>query len=159
MIAPESLNRFWHAYQQSLPAEHPHRFLPLPEAWGFGSGGDLAEELGQLVYDGVKTATCSMLWEYERENEAIPTVGSLSIILDGQEKPWLVIETTEISIRPFNKVDPSFASEEGEGDRSLAYWREAHWRFFGHTWQSPEQPIREDMPLICERFRVLFRRG
>ena len=42
MIASESLNRFWQSYLQSLPAEHPHRSLPLPEAWGFGSGGDLA---------------------------------------------------------------------------------------------------------------------
>jgi len=159
MIDPESLNRFWQSYLQSLPAGHPHHSLPQPEAWGFGSGGDLAEELGQLVYDGVKTATCSLLWEYERDNESIPAVGSLSIVLDGQETPWLIIETTEIAIRPFNEVDPVFAAEEGEGDRSLAYWRAAHWRFFGRTWDDPARPISEQMPLVCERFRVLYRRG
>jgi uncharacterized protein YhfF len=158
MIASESLNQFWQSYLQSLPTKHPHRSLPLPEAWGFADGGALADELGQLVYDGIKTATCSMLWDYEVENEDVPTVGSLSIILDGQESPWLIIETTEITIRPFNEVDPIFASEEGEGDRSLAYWREAHWRFFGRTWRDSNRPIREDMPLVCERFQVLFRR-
>ena len=34
-----------------------------------------------------------------------------------------VIETTEVTYRRFGDVDATFAYEEGEGDRSLDYWR------------------------------------
>jgi uncharacterized protein YhfF len=36
------------------------------------------------------------------------------------------LETVEVARRPFGDVDADFAYEEGEGDRSLSYWREAH---------------------------------
>jgi uncharacterized protein YhfF len=51
--------------------------------------------------------------------------------------------------RRFDDVDEQFAYDEGEGDRSLAYWREAHKCYF--TRLGLFQP---DMMLWCERFRV-----
>jgi uncharacterized protein YhfF len=68
-----------------------------------------------------------------------------------------IIETTEIVIRPYNEVDAQFAAEEGEGDLSLAYWREAHWRFFTRTLSNINKMPALDMPLVCERFRVIYR--
>ena len=41
----------------------------------------------------------------------------------GAAQPRCVIETTEVTYRRFDDVDAAFAYEEGEGDRSLAYWR------------------------------------
>ena len=35
-----------------------------------------------------------------------------------------VIETTEVTYRRFSEVDAAFAYDEGEGDRSLAYWQQ-----------------------------------
>ena len=40
--------------------------------------------------------------------------------------------------------------EEGEGDRSLDYWRSAHRNYFGR-----QGKFREDMMLMCERFRLV----
>jgi uncharacterized protein YhfF len=37
-----------------------------------------------------------------------------------------IVETTEVTLRMYNEVDAEFAREEGEGDLSLEYWREAH---------------------------------
>jgi hypothetical protein len=42
----------------------------------------------------------------------------------------LVIETIEVFVVPFNEVSEQFAFEQGEGDRSLAYWRKAHENYF-----------------------------
>jgi ASCH domain len=42
----------------------------------------------------------------------------------------LVIETVSVVILPFNEVSEQFAFEEGEGNRSLAYWRMAHENYF-----------------------------
>jgi uncharacterized protein YhfF len=56
---------------------------------------------------------------------------------------------------PFNQVDPQFTSDEGEGDRSLAYWRNAHWAFFESYCRKMGMTQSEEMPLVCERFRVI----
>jgi uncharacterized protein YhfF len=53
-------------------------------------------------------------------------------------------------------VDALFAYEEGEGDRSLAWWRDAHWRYFSRVCERIQRRPEEDMPLVCERFRVVF---
>lgn len=149
------IKTFWNAFLQSLPEEHTFP-AEMPEAWGFGDNPEMAEELGRLVLNGIKTATCSAVWEYEAENEPIPEVGDLSIVTDGQDQPLCIIETVEVSIKPYNEVDAQFASDEGEGDRSLAYWREAHYNFFSRTLPDIGRQFSETMPLVCERFRVIY---
>src|SRR5206468_2949865 len=83
-----------------------------------------ATELGLLVRDGPKRATASLRSAYE-DGEPIPRAGELSVILDGDGDPLCVIRTTHVEIRRFADVDEEFAWAEGEGDRSLAYWRRA----------------------------------
>ena len=116
----------------------------------------MADELGALIASGSKTATCSAPWEYEAEGEPVPEVGLKTVVLDGNGDPLCVIETTEVEVRPYEEVDAQFAYEEGEGDRSLEYWREAHWRFFSRTLPSIGREPTRDMPLVCERFRVIY---
>lgn len=150
------IEAFWQAYLASLPAgtQPPANTY---QAWYFGDHEQLADELGELVRAGVKTATCGMLWEYEAEAEAVSQVGELSIITNWAGEPLCLIETTEIEIKPFNQVDEQFAYDEGEGDRSFAYWHQAHQTYFTRRCQLIGRELREDMPLVCERFRVIFR--
>ena len=117
----------------------------------------MADELGGLIADGTKTATCSALWEYEAEGEPLPEVGVKTVVLDGNSDPLCIVETMEVEVRPYDRVDALFAYEEGEGDRSLEYWREAHWRFFSRTLPDIGKEPEMDMPLVCERFRVIYR--
>ncbi|NIP23207.1 MAG: ASCH domain-containing protein, partial [Phycisphaerae bacterium] len=58
--------------------------------------------------------------------------------------------------RPYNEVDAQFAYDEGEGDRSLAYWREAHERFFSRFLPNIGLEFSETMPLVLEQFRVIY---
>jgi uncharacterized protein YhfF len=71
-------------------------------------------------------------------------------VLDGDGRPACVIETTEVTYRLYNEIDANFAYEEGEGDRSLAYWREAHRIYFRRLGR-----FSDDMMLMCERFRLV----
>jgi len=148
----QTIERFWQAYLESLPPEaaRPTRY----EAWGFGDGAEMADDLGALVAGGIKTATCSLLWMYKAE--PVPAVGDYSVILNGVGEPLCIIKTTEITIRPYNEVDEDFAYDEGEGDRSLAYWRRAHWHFFGKECAQLGRTLSEEMPLVCERFRLVW---
>jgi uncharacterized protein YhfF len=148
----------WQAYLSTLPEGHPYRVAAMPSVWGFGNTPEMADELGRLVQSGVKTATCSLLWEYETDGEPLPQVGELSIILDGDEKPLCIIETVQVEVKPMNDVDEQFAFDEGEGDRSLAYWRQAHWQFFSKICAQKKRTPAENMPLVCERFRVVYPR-
>ena len=125
--------------------------LIIPEAYralrsfAFGDGPDLADELLELVLKGVKTATCSTR---DEPNQSKP--GERWIVLDGHGTPRCVIESTEVSFRRYGEVDAAFAYDEGEGDRSLAYWRSAHRRYFERLGK-----FSEDMMLMCERFRLV----
>lgn len=149
------ITQFWQRYLDTLPEEHTHRTATYT-AWSFGDNEPLADELAQLVLQGIKTATASALWEYESEGESVPEPGDLSVILSGDGRPLCIIETVEIRTLPFNAVDAQFAADEGEGDRSLAYWREAHRRFFTRTLSAIGREFSETMPVVCERFRVVF---
>jgi uncharacterized protein YhfF len=151
------IESFWEAYLATQPENSPLRRQPIPPAWGFGSTQEMADELGKLVQEGVKTATCSLLWEHESDGEPLPQVGALSIVLDGDDYPLCLIETVEVEIRPFNEVDARFAHDEGEGDRSLNYWREVHLRFFAPICQKLGMALDDRMPLVCERFRLVYR--
>jgi len=122
----------------------------------FGDNPVLADELVGLIKDGIKTATCSALWEWEANDEPIPNVGYITIVLNGQDQPICIVETTEVIVQPFDQVDAQFALEEGEGDRSLAYWRDAHWRYFSRVLAKIGKQPELKMPVVCERFRVIY---
>jgi uncharacterized protein YhfF len=114
-------------------------------SFAFGDGPELADKLLDLVIRGVKTATCST-----EDEPNTSTSGERWIVLDGRGEPRCVIETIEVTYRRFPEVDAAFAYEEGEGDRSLDYWRQAHRTYFGR-----QGKFREDMMLMCERFRLV----
>jgi uncharacterized protein YhfF len=150
------IETYWQSYLDTLPADSPVRDEGyLAEGWG--DSPQMADELGTLIADGTKTATCSALWEYEAEGEPLPEVGVKTVVLDGKGDPLCIVETLEVEVRPYDEVDARFAYEEGEGDRSLEYWREAHWRFFSRTLPNVGREPATDMPLVCERFRVIFK--
>ncbi|HWX27786.1 MAG TPA: ASCH domain-containing protein [Steroidobacteraceae bacterium] len=103
------------------------------ETFSFGDNSDLANRL--LVLSGTKRATC---WAESQ--------GLLSAEIG--------LKTVELTKRRFDEVDEAFAYDEGEGDRSLRYWREAHTRYFSQLGRySP------DMMLWCERFELVERIG
>ncbi len=115
------------------------------QTFSFGDGPDLAEQLAALVLDGRKRATC-----WAASDGLLTEVGKLMVMLDGAGRPHAVIETVELTQRRFNEVDAAFAHDEGEGDRTLAYWRKAHRNYFTRKGQ-----FAENMMLWCERFRVV----
>ena len=143
-----TLSQFWEGVRQALP----HLQEPLPAAWAFGATAKHANELLALVLSGTKTGTASLLAEYVGD-EQVPAVGELSIILDGQNVPRAVLETTDITVVPFQDVTADHAWSEGEGDRSLESWREIHKRFWE---EDSDAEFSETSPVVCERFRIIY---
>ncbi len=151
----DTIQAYWESFLNSAPQDvkdsHPNY-----EAWPFGDSPEMADELGGLVCQGVKTATASLVWVYEAEQEPLPKVGDYSIILDGREQPMCIIRTTKLDIVPFDEVDAEQAYLEGEGDRSLDFWREVHWRFFSRECAQIGKQPDQKMPILCERFELVY---
>lgn len=141
-------------YWEQVRAAHPELPSAVPEAWAFGATPAHADELLELVLAGVKTGTASSIWDYEATGDPLPTVGELSVILDGAGMPRAVLETTSLQTVPFDQVSAEHAHAEGEGDRTLAYWREVHERFWREYSEGP-RGFAPDMPVLCERFRLV----
>lgn len=151
MIDSRSTKAFWsdcRAAVHGLP-------LAVPESWAFGATPAQADRLLALVLDGTKTATASSLWDYEHSADPLPEPGLLNVILDGRGVPRALVETVAVDVVPFGEVRAPHAFAEGEGDRSLAGWRETHERFWREHSESP-RGFEPDMPVVCERFRLLY---
>ncbi len=139
---------FWTAFAAASGVDAPYT------AWAFGDEKDPQQqtELGSLVREGPKRATTGLLAEYEEEGEALPEVGEYSVILDGFGEPLCVIRTTGVELRPFGEVDEDFAWTEGEGDRTLEWWRQAHLGFFERLGVE----IDDGSVMVLERFDLVW---
>jgi uncharacterized protein YhfF len=125
-------------------------------AWHFCDNEADANELAQLTRSGQKRATAGDLWSYEAEHEPLPRVGDFSVITDWNDTAACVICTTSVEVVPFDEVTEEFAAIEGEGDGSLRYWREAHQAAFTRGLSPIGKEFAPDMPVVCERFEVVF---
>lgn len=123
---------------------------------GFGDHPALMDELAELVILGKKRATAGLEQSFFVEGAPLPAPGLLTILLNGSGTPKAVIETVSVERIPFLEVPAEFAAAEGEGDGSLANWRDSHRRFFVRESQRLGFVFREDMIVVCERFRVIW---
>ena len=141
------VDAMWADYIAATAADGPY------SAWGFADDAkpDLMTKLGVLVRDGPKRATAGREDDFTAE-EPIPAPGDHHVILDGEGHPLCIIRTTSIEIRPFGEVDAQFAWDEGEGDRTLEWWRDAHIRYFA----SIGTPIDDSTRLVLERFAKVW---
>jgi uncharacterized protein YhfF len=132
-----------------------------PRTAHFGFPGPQRDRLVAAIMDARKTATSSLLAEYEvPPGTPLPAPADRSTVLDSAGRAVAVIEVTEVRIVPFAEVDLAFAIAEGEGFRTVEEWRAAHRAF----WESdqlrtylgqPELIIGDDTPVVAEHFRVL----
>ena len=123
------------------------------EAWAFGDDPDT---LAELVRNGIKTATASAYPFYELEGEDLPKAGEYSVILDNKDEAVCIIRTTKVYVTPYRDVTAEQAWKEGEGDRSLDYWRRVHEAFFRKELEEAGLTFTEDMGVVCEEFEVVY---
>jgi uncharacterized protein YhfF len=133
-----------------LPAETP--FI----AFTFGDHPDMADELAMLVRDGPKRATAGLLAAMTARDEPIPAVGDYSVVLDGRGQAVCVIRTTQTRVGALASVDEAFARDEGEGDRTRAWWIAAHERSFARSCDRLGIEWQDDLPVHFERFALVW---
>lgn len=152
-----SVGRLWRAWLATLPA-HGHDPQTPCQSWYFGDTETDANTCAELVLSGAKRATAPSLWSFEASGEPIPRPGDVAIVTNWAGDAQCVIATTRVDIVAYRDVDAEFAFIEGEGDKSLAYWREVHWPYYQRDLEGTPFVRSLDMPIVCEQFRVLLAR-
>ncbi|MER7278258.1 ASCH domain-containing protein [Dactylosporangium sp. NPDC000244] len=131
--------------------------LPIAE---FGFPGELRDKLVAAVLDGSKTTTTGLLQDYELDQEPLPVVGRRAAVVDSAGRRVGVIEVVEVRVARLGDVDLAHAVDEGEGDATVAQWRETHERF----WHGPEYrgwlgdpafTVDDDTRAVLQRFRLV----
>ncbi|MCI2097029.1 MAG: ASCH domain-containing protein [Sphaerochaeta sp.] len=118
-------------------------------AWAFyGTDSEEVDHLAHLAAERVKQATTSRLSDYQGADDPLPQEGDHSVILDSRGEAVCVIVDEKVTVVPFGAVDAAYAAREGEGDGSLAFWREAHRKAF--------PGITDDERVVCEEFRTIY---
>lgn len=146
-------NEMWSVFTD----ENPNFKNKGYDAWCFGGGAESANTLAKLVYDQIKTSTTSAFEMYEIDNSPLPPIGGLNIILDANDNAICITETTNVYVCHFSEVSKEHAFMEGEGNRSLDYWREVHKDFFTTEMNQINKLFDEEMLVVCEEFKVIHR--
>lgn len=146
-----AVEAFWAAYRAAAGLGHDRY-----DVVAMGDSPALADELLALILAGTKRATASLDRDYGEGRAPRPAAGDHVVVLDGAGAPRCIWRTTEVSIRPLIAVDDAFAHDEGEGDRSRAFWLAAHRGYFARQAAREGFAMTDQEPVVFERFRLVW---
>ncbi len=151
-IRNENIKQFWGDFcrESGVNPETPY------QVWFFSNNQKSALELAGLVISGKKIATASLVAVNEMMPEIAPIDDGYSVVTDFEGNPMCVIQTTEIRHLPFDEVDAEFAFDEGEGDQTLADWREDIGDILPKKRRKTGLEFNEKSMIFCERFRLII---
>src|SRR6476620_10438525 len=121
---------------------------PLVTVFAFGDSAELADELGLVVLHGPKRATAELVQAFAAQDEPLPRAGDPCLVLGGARRPLAIVRTTDVRAGPLSSVDDSFAWDEGEGDRTRAWWLDAHTRYFSRQCTAMAWAFTEDVDVV-----------
>lgn len=146
------IDEFWQEFLEKTGRDRATQYI---ECFHFELTEEWANKLLALVLSGQKKATASSLLAYEREGSRIPQIGDCSIVTDWDGIPHCVIETTCVTVLPFNEITFDICKREGEDD-SLETWQNGHRHFFSEEAKLLGYVFSESMPVIFEDFKVVY---
>nr|BEK63627.1 ASCH domain-containing protein [Kitasatospora purpeofusca] len=116
-----------------------------------GTPDGIRAELNSLVLAGRKTATTGLLAEYAEQSEELELPGERLALVDDAGGFVAAIEITGVEVTTFGAVTWEHARAEGEGDASLAEWREGHRGY----WSRLGTPVEDGTVVVCLAFRLV----
>lgn len=130
--------------------------LPIIE---FAFPGPLRDRIVAAIEAGAKTATSSLLREYEVAGEPVPQVGFRGVLVDSTGRRRVVLETTAVELVRLSDVPLQHALDEGEGYASVDDWRAGHLRFWSSAQMQEELgdgfTVDDSSVVVLERFEIV----
>ncbi len=140
-----------------MNAEELWKESGLPGKYGtFSFGSDDPNGLIALTIKDVKHATTGALRLYELDKEPVPEAGEYYIITDDEGNAHCIVKDVNVIICPFKDVTEEMAAIEGEGDKSLRYWKEAHHNFFSIDFKERGLEFSESEQVVFEQYKLVY---
>ena len=131
-------------------------FVNAPKTIHFCDNEHDANECVNLVVNGIKKATSPSLLGLQLRNEPLPKIGDFMVITDWSGKAKCIVKTTAEKLKPYFSIDEEYAKKEGEGDKSLAYWKKTHWDYYQRELSEFNREPRESMIIVCQEFEKVY---
>ena len=141
---------FWQTFANSAGAQNVDNVVVT-----LGDSSSMAAHLAELVVRVTKRVTCSLVRDCLQSPENFPKVDGFVVVLDGNDQPRRIWRTTEVEVKPLIAVDDQFALDKGQGNRSRAWWLDAHRNHFGQQAVRYGFEMRDEIPCVFERFEVV----
>jgi uncharacterized protein YhfF len=103
-----------------------------------------------------RPATAELVQAFVAQDEPWPRVGDRCLVLGGDGRPLAIVRTTDVRVGPLSSVEDLFAWDEGEGDRTRAWWLDAHTRFFSRQCTAMGLTFSDDIGVVFERFELVW---
>ncbi len=133
-------------------------FAEAPKTVHFCDNEKDANECAKLVKKGIKKTTSHSLLGFQYRKEPLPKVGDFTVVTNWEGKAQCIIRTTGVKLKPFFSIDEAYAKLEGEGDKSLEYWKKTHWEHYERELEPYHRVPRDSMIIVCEEFEKVFAR-
>lgn len=147
-----SVLQLWTRYRAIDPASP----AAVPVSFHFCDNREDADLCATLVVAGRKRATAASVAELQLAGDPMPRAGDYAIVTDWQGEAKAVIRTTSVDIRRFGDIDRKFARDEGEGDMTLEWWRQAHEAYYRRVLVNSHYVVDDDLEIACERFELMM---
>jgi uncharacterized protein YhfF len=147
------ISSYWKAFQLQNPN---YKEVKEPPSFYFCDTKKDADECAELVVKKIKQATSPSVWWFEKNNEKLPEVGDLAIITNWNHEPKAIIRTKKVKIVKFKDITAAYSFIEGEGDKSLEYWKKVHWNYYTNEMKKHNEEPNENMKIVCEYFETIW---
>ena len=154
MISSEETNlqRTKNYWRQFLEHHPEHEGYAIPQSFYFCDNEKDANGCADLVVKSIKRATSTSLRYFEKHKEKLPKVEDLYIITDWSGNPQALVKVKKVEVLQFQEITTEHAYIEGEGDKSLDYWRKVHWEYYTREMKQWNEQPTEQMLIVYEQF-------
>ena len=131
-------------------------FVDAPKTIHFYDNEQEANECANLVVKGIKRTATPALLQLQFNNEILPKIGDFLVITDWSKTAKCIVKITKVKLKPFFSIDQEYAQNSGEGDKSLSYWKKAHWEYYTRELEKFNRKPTESMIVVCQEFEKVY---
>ncbi|MDC6390922.1 ASCH domain-containing protein [Maribacter sp. PR1] len=131
-------------------------FHDAPEVIHFCDNQKDADLCADLAKKGIKKATTDSLLGLQLRKEALPKIGDFKVVTNWEGEAQCIIKLISVKLKPYFNIDEQYAALEGEGDKSLSYWKKTHWDYYTRELEPFNRKPNESMIVVCQEFEKIF---
>jgi len=131
---------------------------PAPEVIRLYDNQTDADAAVDLVCREIKRARTLSLKGLQLRQKALPKAGDFYVLVDWKGSARAILRSTSVKLIPFFAVREDHARLIGEGDRSLAHWKEHQWECLERELSALGAQPSQSMIMVFEAFELRFKK-